>query len=126
MHLAVDAHGMPVKFVLSEGGAADCLFAEALIVDTTADKLLADKGHDTDAIRNLAISLGMDAVIPPKANRKKQLSFDRYLYRYRHLVENRFLDFKRWRGIATRYAKKPASFAAAIEIRIIAMWLKIL
>lgn len=126
MHLAVDAHGMPVKFVLSEGGAADCLFAEALIADTTADKLLADKAYDTDAIRNLAISLGMDAVIPPKANRKKQLSFDRYLYRYRHLVENRFLDFKRWRGIATRYAKKLASFAAAIEIRIIAMWLKIL
>ena len=102
------------------------MFAEALIADTTAGKLLADKGHDTDAIRNLAVSLGMDAVIPPKANCKEQLPFDRYLYRYRHLVENRFLDFKRWRGIATRYAKKPASFAAAIEIRIIAMWLKIL
>ena len=126
MHLAVDTYGMPVKFVLSEGGAADCLFAEALIADTTADKLLADKAYDTDAIRNLAISLGMDAVIPPKTNRKKQLSFDRYLYRYRHLVENRFLDFKRCRGIATRYAKKLASFVAAIEIRIIAMWLKIL
>ena len=68
----------------------------------------------------------MDAVIPPKTNRKKQLSFDRYLYRYRHLVENRFLDFKRWRGIVTRYAKKLASFAAAIEIRIITMCLKIL
>ena len=126
MHLAVDTYGMPVKFVLSEGGAADCLFAEALIADATADKLLADKAYDIDAIRNLAISLGMDAVIPPKTNRKKQLSFDRYLYRYRHLVENRFLDFKRWRGIATRYAKKLASFVAAIEIRIIAMWLKIL
>ena len=125
MHLAVDARGMPVKFVLSEGGAADCLFAEELIADTTADRLLADKGYDTDAIRNLAVSLGMDAVILPKGNRKDQLPFDRYLYRYRHLVENRFLDFKRWRGIATRYAKKLASFAAAIEIRIIAMWLKI-
>ena len=74
MHLAVDAHGMPVKFVLSEGGAADCLFAEALIADTTADKAY---NYNTDAIRNLAVSLGMDAVIPPKANRKKQLSFDR-------------------------------------------------
>lgn len=112
---------MPVKFVLSEGSAADCLFAETLIADTAADNLLADKAYDTDAIRNLAASLGMDAVIPPKANRKELL-----LYRYRHLVENRFLDFKRWRGIATRYAKKLASFAAAIEIRIIAMWLKIL
>ena len=85
LHLAVDTYGMPVKFVLSEGSVADCLFAEALIADTTADK-----AYDTDTIRNLAISLGMDAVIPPKTNRKKQLSFDRYLYRYRHLVENRF------------------------------------
>ncbi len=117
---------MPVNFVLSEGSAADCLFAEELIADTAADKLLADKAYDSDAIRNLAASLGMDAVIPPKANRKGQLPFDRHLYRYRHMVENRFLDFKRWRGIATRYAKKLASFAVAIEIRIIAMWLKIL
>ena len=102
------------------------MFAEALIVDTTVDKLLVNKAYDTDAISNLAVSSGMDAVIPPKANRKEQRPFDYYLYRYRHLVENRFLDFKRWRGIVTRYAKKLASFVAAIEIRIIAMWLKIL
>ena len=62
MHLAVDTYGMPVKFVLSEGSVADCLFAEALIADTTADKLLTDKAYDTDVIRNLAVSLGMDAV----------------------------------------------------------------
>ena len=68
MHLAVDAHGMPVKFVLSEGGAADCLFAEALIADTTADKAY---NYNTDAIKNLAVSLGMDTVIPPKVNRKE-------------------------------------------------------
>ena len=66
MHLAVDTYGMPVKFVLSEGGAADCLFAEALIADTTADKLLADKAYDTDAIRNLAISLGDGCCYPTK------------------------------------------------------------
>ena len=81
------------------------LFAEALIVDTTVDKLLVNKAYDTDAISNLAVSSGMDAVIPPKANRKEQRPFDYYLYRYRHLVENRFLDFKRCRGMVTRYAK---------------------
>ena len=63
----------------------------------------------------------MEALIPSKINRKQALPFDRYLYRYRHLVENRFLDFKRWRGIATRYAKRAASFVAAVEIRIMAM-----
>ncbi len=40
----------------------------------------------------------------------------------RHLIENTFLHLKRWRGIATRYAKNTASFLAAVHIRCIAMW----
>nr|MCG3461763.1 IS5/IS1182 family transposase [Xenorhabdus bovienii] len=43
----------------------------------------------------------------------------------RHLVENTFLHLKRWRGIATRYAKNSASFLAAVQIRCLVLWLKI-
>ncbi|MDR2572997.1 MAG: IS5/IS1182 family transposase, partial [Desulfovibrio sp.] len=32
---------------------------------------------------------------------------------------------KRWRGIATRYAKNTVSFLAAVHIRCIAIWAKI-
>ena len=49
--------------------------------------------------------------------------YDEHLYKLRHLVENAFLLLKRWRGIATRYAKNAASFAAAVQIRCIAIWL---
>jgi hypothetical protein len=49
-----------------------------------------------------------------------------YLYKIRYLVENAFLHLKRWRGIATRYAKTSASFLAAVQISCIALWLKIL
>ncbi|MFH1914049.1 MAG: IS5/IS1182 family transposase, partial [Pseudomonadota bacterium] len=48
--------------------------------------------------------------------------YDKYLYKIRHLVENAFLHLKRWRGIATRYAKNSASFLAAIHIRCISLW----
>jgi len=41
------------------------------------------------------------------------------------LVENAFAHIKQWRGIATRYAKNAASFAAAVNIRCLFMWLKI-
>lgn len=34
--------------------------------------------------------------------------------------------FRRWRGIATRYAKNCASFLAAVHIRCIAIWANIL
>ncbi len=68
----------------------------------------------------------MEAVIPPKKNRKVQREYDKELYRARHLVENAFLHLKRWRGIATRYAKNTASFLAAVQIRCLVLWLNIL
>ena len=57
----------------------------------------------------------MNIVIPAKRNRKQQREYDRYLYRLRHLVENAFLHLRRWRGIATRYAKTTTSFLAAVK-----------
>jgi transposase len=33
------------------------------------------------------------------------------------------LKLKRWRGIATRYAKNSASFVAAVQIRCLVLWL---
>ena len=92
----------------------------------TADYLLADKGYDTNDIIDQAIAQGMKPVIPPKRDRLLARAYDKDLYRLRHLVENAFLHLKRWRGIATRYAKNTASFLAALQIRCIALWAKIL
>ena len=90
-----------------------------------AQYLLADRGYDTNEIVAFARELGMEIVIPPKKNRKEQRDYDCHLYKLRHLVENAFLHLKRWRGIATRYAKNTDSFVAAIQIRCIAIWCSI-
>ena len=87
--------------------------------------LLADKGYDSDAIVAKAQAQGAQAVIPPRKNRKQPRTYDKALYKLRHLVENAFLHLKRWRGIATRYSKNVASFVAAVQIRCIALWLRI-
>jgi transposase len=97
-----------------------------LIDGFSAEWLLADKGYDSQEIIDKAISQNMSVVIPPKRNRKIQREYDEYLYRLRHLIENAFLHLKRWRGIATRYAKNTSSFVAAVQIRCIALWLKVL
>ncbi len=96
-----------------------------LIEGITADHLLADRGYDTNAILERAAKQDMKVVIPPRKHRKIQRGYDRYLYQLRHLVENAFLHLKRWRGIATRYAKNTASFLAAVQIRCIALWARI-
>ena len=90
-----------------------------------AEYLLADRGYDTDATILQAMEQDMIPVIPSKKNRKQLREYDEYLYKIRHLVENAFLLLKRWRGIATRYAKNLASFVAAVQIRCIAIWLLI-
>ena len=97
-----------------------------LIQGINAENLLADRGYDTSEIVSYAIATGMNVVIPPKKNRKEQRDYDRCLYKVRHLVENAFLWLKRWRGIATRYAKNTASFLAAVHVRCVAIWLAVL
>ena len=124
--MSVDAHGMPVRILVTEGTRADCAEAESLINGIEAKTLLADRGYDTNAIIEQASESGMEVVIPPKKNRKETRYYDKCLYKLRHLVENAFLHLKRWRGIATRYAKNTASFVAAVQIRCIALWAYIL
>lgn len=104
---------------------ADCTKAAELIEGIAAQTLMADKGYDTDAIVNLAQAAGMNVVIPPKSNRKHPRPYDQALYKMRHLVENAFLHLKRWRGIATRYAKRAASFLAAVQFRCAILWASI-
>ena len=111
---------------LEEGTRADCKEAAGLIEGISAEALLADRGSDTNALLEQAISQDMEVVIPPKKNRRQQRDYDKALYTLRHLVENAFLHLKRWKGIATRYAKNTASFLAAVQIRCIDIWSKVI
>ena len=102
---------------------ADCTQTEALIKGISADYLLADRGYDSDAVIELANKNGLIPVILSKRNRRVLRDYDKHLYKIRHLVENAFLKLKRWRGIATRYAKHMRSFLAAVQFRCIILWL---
>ena len=116
---------MPVKVRITTGNVADCTEACDLIEGIEAENLIADRGYDTNDIVEAATQAGMQAVIPPKKNRKTKREYDRHIYKIRHLVENAFLLLKQWRGIATRYAKKSSSFLAIVQIRCLVLWLNI-
>ena len=122
IHMAVDAHGVPIRCIVTDGVTADCSKAGDLIDGVDAEGVIADRAYDSDEIVKNAESLGMKVVIPPRKNRKVQREYDKEAYKIRRLVENAFLYLKRWRGIATRYAKNASSFLAAVQIRCIAIW----
>jgi transposase len=117
---------MPLKVIVTEGTTADCTQAEALIAGLAGHVLFADRAYDVNQIIDVASQRNMQIVIPSKKNRKKPREHDKELYKLRHLVENTFLHLKRWRSIATRYAKKTASFLASVHIRCLAMWANLL
>ena len=116
---------MPVKVQITAGNVADCTEACGLIEGIEAENLIADRGYDTNDIVEAATKAGMQAVIPPKKNRKTKREYDRHIYKIRHLVENAFLHLKQWRSVATRYAKKSSSFLAIVQIRCLVLWLNI-
>ena len=121
----MDANGMPIRVIVTKGTEADCKQALPLIKDIVAETLIADKAYDTNDILEYANERKMHTSIPPKKNRKEQREYDEYLYKLRHLVENAFLKLKRWRGVATRYAKTSKAFIGAVMACCVLQWLRV-
>ena len=115
-HLAINDRGMPLEFVVTERTHSDCKEAINLLKNIDAKLLFADRAYDTNEILSyIAIAKrNIKSVIPPKRNRLEQRDYNRKLYRFRHIIENTFLAFKRWRDIATRYAKMLDAFIASM------------
>ena len=124
IHALVDALGNPVGFYLTGGEAHDLVGADQLLPTMQADTLIADKAFDADerVIQPLAAA-GKVAVIPPRANRQRSRSYDRDLFKARHLIENFFARLKQFRAIATRYDKTKRNFLAAIQLVAAVIWL---
>jgi len=91
---------------------------------TKADALLADKAYDADErVRQKLIEKGCIAVIPSKSNRINPASYDKDVYKERHLIENFFAKLKHYRAIATRYDKTALNFLGAIYLVSAVIWL---
>ncbi len=65
-----------------------------------------------DSIINYAEKLSIKMIISPKSNRKSKQKFGSALYNLQYIVENTFLKFKHWRGIAIRHFKASVFFRA--------------
>jgi transposase len=112
----VDALGTLVRFVLLPGQHHDSVGVRPLIEGVAFGALLGDKAFDADWLRADLDDRGAAAVIPPKVNRKTIISFDRDMYRWRHLIENTFAKLKEFRAVATRYDKTDTSYTATIHL----------
>lgn len=122
--MAVDALGNPLRFLLTAGQRHDSTQAEALIAEYEFERLLADKSYDSnDFIQKLAL-LGVEVVIPPRANRKEPREYDKHWYKERHLVECFINKIKQYRRIFTRFEKYAKRYFGFLSFAAALIWLR--
>ena len=85
--------------------------------------VLADKGYDSDRFVDQIASLGADAVIPSRSNRKQPREHDSELYKDRNKVERFFGRIKHYRRVATRYEKTARNYLAMLHLVAAMVWL---
>ena len=85
---------------------------------------IADKGYDSNYIRETIESESGTPVIPARANRKEPEPIDRVTYALRNHVERCFNKMKCSRRLATRYDKTAASYLGFVQIVAARLWVR--
>ena len=124
VHALCDAHGMPLKFILTGGQEAECKQAIPLLENVKASAVLADKAYDTNEFRAWLEYRKIKAVIPPKSNRIDDIECDYWHYKERHVIECLFGKLKHYRRIATRYEKKAINYMGMLSFSSVLLWLR--
>ena len=124
IHIAVDALGNPVEFLLTGGQEADVTRAGPLIEAHQAEAYILDKAYDSDAVVRAAQRQGGEAVIPSKKNRKVARDYDKHLYKERKKVEWFINLLKQYRRVATRYEKTARNFLGFVHVASIMILLR--
>lgn len=84
--------------------------------------LIADKGYDSDAIREDLIARQVAPVIPMRRNRTPQDPIDGAIYALRNLIKRCFNKLKHSRRLATRYDKITESHLGFVLIASARLW----
>lgn len=86
------------------------------LADDQPEAFLADKGYDSDAIRDDLKERHIKPVIPPRSNRKKTIRYNKKLYKERNRIERLFGHLKMQRAVATRFDKLARSFLDTLHL----------
>ena len=91
------------------------------------EHLLADRGYSYPTCRRMLRRRGIAHTIPTRSDQRgrrgRPLGFDPGRYRQRNVAERCMNRLKQWRGLATRYDKRAASYRAMVVIAAPMLWL---
>ena len=141
IHILCDDVGNPLHFHLSPGhvhdsrmldtllqGADEALHDDDGVALAWPIKLAGDKGYRADWIDEYLLELGINPVIPSKANENRSarpVVFDKQAYRRRSIVECLIGWLKESRRIMTRFEKTAINFGAMVKLAFIHRYFRI-
>lgn len=124
IHLATDALGNAIRFILTGGERNDITQAELLLENLFPDYVIADKGYDSDKFVILLKKRNSEVVIPSRVNRKIQRVIDTDLYKERHLIECCIGKLKHFRRVFSRFDKLAKNYFCFVHFASTIVWLR--
>jgi transposase len=141
IHILCDRWGHPLHFHLTAGQTHESTVVDTLLAGADANvvdgegepiawpvALAGDKGYRADWIDAYLLALGIEPVIPSKANENRDsrtVAFDREAYRDRNIVERLIGWLKESRRIFSRFEKTAKNFAGMIKMAFIHRYLRL-
>jgi IS5 family transposase len=127
LEIVVDASGLPLGLAAAAADESEQALLVPALNDIPVDvppgtPVIADRGHDSDPLRDEVEAAGFVPVIPHRKNRVKPSRNDgRRLRRYRHrwLVERTNAWLHCYRGLAVRWAYYPFMYVALVYLSFI-------
>ena len=118
--------GNPLGFILTGSQASDIDQAENLLALATegVEKLAVDKAYDSDEIIETLQSQAIEAVIPPRSNRKQSRACGWILYKEHHLIECFFNKINHYRRIFSRFEKLSWNYSGFLHFVSALIWLR--
>jgi len=141
LHLLCDGQGHPLHFHLTPGQTHDSTALDTLLEGADAQlldgqgepvawpvQLGGDKGYRANWIDEYLLALGIQPVIPSKANEdrsERSVEFDHQAYRQRNIVERLIGWLKESRRLFARFEKTALNFGGFVKMAFIDRYLRL-
>ena len=132
LEIVVEASGLPLGMAVAAADVSENELLMPALDDVpvelpTGVPVIADKGHDSDALRDDLEEAGFQPIIPHRRNRVRPSRNDgRRLRRYRHrwVIERTNAWLHCYRGLATRWARYTFMYIGLVYLAFIQMALQ--
>lgn len=140
IHILCDGNGLPLGFQLTAGQTHESSVLDELLIwtdqsllDENGERIAwpfalgGDKGYRAAWIDEYLLDLGINPVIPSKANEDRNarpVEFDKETYRRRNIVERLIGWLKESRRIFSRFEKTAKNFGGMIILAFIRQYLQ--